>query len=132
VCARLDIAAFVSGGFVVVVELGALLYNGADQGAILPIFNCCESIVQVHLVQWVACEVFHVLPALGMLGVLQPPDPSVLLVLALRDTRCMFISRYVPRVVRHRTRDPACHHPHCEGKPCRLDNPASSQPCGCT
>jgi hypothetical protein len=34
-------------------------------------------------VHWVVSTVFCVPPALGMLGVLQPPDPSVLLILIL-------------------------------------------------
>jgi hypothetical protein len=39
--------------------------------------------VEVPLVHWVTSMIFHVSPALGALGVLHPPDPSVLLVLIL-------------------------------------------------
>jgi hypothetical protein len=74
--------------------------DGDNRCTILPIRGCCKSVVEVPLVYWIASTIFHVPPALGTLGILHPPDPSVLLVLVLggicrgligRDIRELFI-----------------------------------------
>jgi hypothetical protein len=80
---------------VVVVELGVLVYDGANRYTILLIRSCCKSIVELPLVHWVASVVFRVPPALGALGILQPLDPSMLLIFILGGVRRTLISRHI-------------------------------------
>jgi hypothetical protein len=62
---------------------------------VLPICSCCKSVIEVPFVHWITSTIFHVPLALGALGVLHPPDPSVLLVLVLRGISCGLVGRDV-------------------------------------
>jgi hypothetical protein len=54
--------------------------DGANRCTVLPIRDYCKSIVEIP---WFAGTILRIAPVLGMLGVLYPSDPSVLLVFIL-------------------------------------------------
>jgi hypothetical protein len=61
---------------------------GADRRTVLAICDCCKSVVKIP---WFAGTILRAAPALSALGVLCPPDPSVLLVFILGSVSCGLI-----------------------------------------
>jgi hypothetical protein len=55
---------------------------------VLLILDCCKSVVYIPLVHWVTGSILRIAMALGALGVVRPPDPSVLLVFVLGSISC--------------------------------------------
>jgi hypothetical protein len=62
--------------------------DGANRRTVLVIRDYCKTVVKIP---WCASAVLRVAPALSALGILCPPDPSVLLVFILGSISCGLI-----------------------------------------